>query len=339
MVAGEVNPVAGNKWRYYWIKVFIGFIVLVALIVYALDRNDTALAFIALKKIRLAWVIPFAITFYLGYYFRAVRWGYLLGGTAYVPFSTLFTSIAVGSMFNMLLPLKSGEIVRAYILKVKNDMSYSHSVPSIALDRIYDLLPVLLSFFYLLFDVGVRGIAPSGAGKSLMTFSTAAIGSIIMVAIITGYFMFFNKSHAINGDDEVVPIWRKFVLDFRKVVAGQNIYKAVTHSIGIWLIYLGHYACFFLMAGYTPDFTGVNLLLCFTSLGILISTMPANVGTYHAAVIVAFGLCGIPVAIALGVAVFIHLLLFFLVLGMGLFLLWREGIRLKDVRGFVKKGN
>lgn len=327
-----------SKLGAYWIKGFIGFSILAALMVYALTRMDLAAAFTALKKIRLVWIIPFAITFYLGYYLRALRWGYLLEGTVYVPLPTLFTSIAVGSMFNMLLPFKSGEVVRAYILKIKNDVSYSHSISSIALDRIYDTLPIFPSLSCLLFTLGVQKVI-SGGGNSIATISTVAIGAIVVCAAIAAAYFSPFKGGLVDNDKitGIVATWRKFVVDFRMVAAGQNIYKVLSYSFGIWLVYLSQYACYFLLAGYTPTFMGVNLLLCFTSLGILISAMPANIGTYHAAVIIAFGLCGIPAAVALGAAVFIHLLLFLLAVGMGLFLLWKEGIRLKEVRGFVTK--
>jgi len=74
----------------------------------------------SLRKFNWWIAIPYLIVAWLGFYFRAVRWKYLLLPTKTFTSSRLFSPLVAGFGLNNLFPARLGEFARAYILS-KND--------------------------------------------------------------------------------------------------------------------------------------------------------------------------------------------------------------------------
>ena len=59
------------------------------------------------------WFIPGAAAFFAGLYFRARRWSLLMDGT---PLGITWHAMLIGYMLNMSLPLRLGEVARAWVI-------------------------------------------------------------------------------------------------------------------------------------------------------------------------------------------------------------------------------
>ncbi|MGI9044835.1 MAG: lysylphosphatidylglycerol synthase transmembrane domain-containing protein, partial [Gemmatimonadaceae bacterium] len=76
---------------------------------------------------------------------RARRWQTILEPVApNQPFGALWKATAVGMMANNVLPARAGEIVRAYALTHQTKVPLSTSIASLAVDRLFDMLVLLL---------------------------------------------------------------------------------------------------------------------------------------------------------------------------------------------------
>ena len=87
------------------------------------------------------------IAYFIAVLFRTLRWQYLLAPIKIVSVKTLYPIVVVGYMANNILPLRLGEIVRAYYVGEKENVSKLASLATIAVERVLDGLTLL--FFIL----------------------------------------------------------------------------------------------------------------------------------------------------------------------------------------------
>jgi uncharacterized protein (TIRG00374 family) len=81
---------------------------------------------------------------------RAWRWRYLLEPIKLVPILPLFSAVCIGFMANMLLPAHAGEVIRAYIIGRKEQVSTIASFGTIVVERVMDFVAILLVLVVLL---------------------------------------------------------------------------------------------------------------------------------------------------------------------------------------------
>ena len=97
----------------------------------------------AMSRAAWIWFIPGAAAFFAGLYFRARRWSLLMDGT---PLGITWHAMLIGYMLNMSLPLRLGEVARAWVIGQRTAVSFTRALSSIVVDRMLDLAAVLLMF-------------------------------------------------------------------------------------------------------------------------------------------------------------------------------------------------
>jgi len=137
-----------------------------------------------LSRASLMWLILSALTTLPTYLLRAWRLKLLLTPVKNVSTSTTFWATAVGFMVNFLIPVRLGELVRAYILSAKEKIDFAPSFSSIVVERTLDILGLLtLGLLLLLFLPFGTSIPPN----VLNAFMVAGVLiTILLTAIIVG---------------------------------------------------------------------------------------------------------------------------------------------------------
>ena len=79
----------------------------------------------------------------LTYVARAIRWQYLLAPLGHTRFRNAFRTTVIGFAVLSLLPLRVGDVLRAYLLARKEGLTTSATLATVALERILDLMAVL----------------------------------------------------------------------------------------------------------------------------------------------------------------------------------------------------
>jgi uncharacterized protein (TIRG00374 family) len=93
-------------------------------------------------------LIPGVAVYFLGVWARAWRWHYLLRPVKSVPTRVMFPIVAIGYMGNNIYPARAGEVLRAVVLKRRQDVPVSASLATIIVERAYDGV-VMLAFVFL----------------------------------------------------------------------------------------------------------------------------------------------------------------------------------------------
>ena len=279
----------------------------------------------------------------LTYMARAWRWGYLLAPLGHVPFPRLFSATVIGFMSGLLIP-RAGEVVRPYLVARSHPIPTSAGFASIVLERVVDLITVLLLFALYLYvlpmpEQQTRG--PLLAGLRVAGVGAAA-GALAILAVL---LLWHRHAHvAIRVAERAL---RPFPARFAALAAsavrsfgdGLAVLKAsplhlaaiLGQSLVVWLsIALGiHWnnRAF----GVALPFHTAFLVIAFLTVGVSIPT-PGAVGGFHAfyRMALADGYGVDPdVAAAAGIAA--HALTNLPVLLLGLAFLGREGLSLSKV--------
>src|SRR5688572_6716716 len=122
----------------------------------------------------------------LTYVLRAMRWQYLLAPIGHARFGTAFRATVIGFAASSLLPARAGEVIRPYFLARKEHLSATAAFATIILERLLDLVTVLLLFasFVFLGAAGVGSDDPGQLAQVKFGGAVAAAGSIVAFIVL-----------------------------------------------------------------------------------------------------------------------------------------------------------
>jgi uncharacterized protein (TIRG00374 family) len=124
-------------------RIILGFAVSAVFLFFALRGQDYGAIREAFSQVTYWYLIPALLLYFTGVLVRAYRWSVLLRPVERVRTRELLGINAVGLMANNVLPLRTGEFVRAYALSQKTNISKSTGLATIAVERIFDGMALL----------------------------------------------------------------------------------------------------------------------------------------------------------------------------------------------------
>lgn len=288
----------------------------------------------ALKAARYSYLAPVIALSLFGHYLRAYRWRFMLRHVKNVRTSRLFSATMIGYMANNLLPARLGELVRAYALGRIEGISTSSAFATIVYERIVDVFALLvLLWIALIHHTGVKWLQTGG-------YWILAANVLLLLVL----FLFKRKSdHAVRliekacgllpgGIGSRVSSMCVAFLEGLEVLSDRRALPAVIlTSIPVWLMaLLAVYTCFGALSLDLPYLASV-LLIVLISLGSMIPSAPAFIGTTQYACVLGLGLFGVSKASALAFSVIYHATQFLPVTILGFFFLWRNHIHLGEI--------
>jgi uncharacterized protein (TIRG00374 family) len=129
---------------------WIGFLVSLGALLFSFRGLHWGEVGSALHDANYLLLLPAAIVMYFSLYFRAVRWGVLFYPRADLRVGALLGAMNIGYSVNNLLPLRIGELVRAYLIGETQRLSTAHALSTIVVERVLDVLTVVLLLVLLL---------------------------------------------------------------------------------------------------------------------------------------------------------------------------------------------
>ena len=116
-------------------------VVTLALLVLLVDRDEL---WHALRSANYLYLAPAIVLYFIGQWFRAWRWRYLLSPIAKISTKRLYPVIIIGYLANNVLPARLGELVRAvYLARREEEVSVPASIATLSVERLYDGLTLL----------------------------------------------------------------------------------------------------------------------------------------------------------------------------------------------------
>jgi glycosyltransferase 2 family protein len=325
------------------LQISIGAIVAAGLLViplWGMDWRELGAAFGRAKPLYLVGLVLATI---LAYILRAWRWGYLYRPLAPVPFRDLLSATFIGFLSALAVP-RSGEVLRPYLISRRHPVSTSAGLATIILERLIDLITVLLLFAAYLYLLPLPEAQRRGAfldrakDAGLLTAGIAFAALIVLIVFhVMGERAFVVADRIIGWLPKKIAapfknLLRSFHEGLAVLTAPMSLLAMIAgQSVLLWLaIALGFHWNNHAF-GIELPFHSVFHLLAFLTVGVAIPT-PGSVGGFHGAYQVAMSQSfGVAKETALAAAFAGHALGNLPVLVFGLIFLGREGLTMGRV--------
>ena len=268
---------------------------------------------------------------------RAIRWQYLLMPIKKVSLHNVFSALMIGFMINNVLPFRLGEFVRGYALKQSDNISFSASIGTVVVERIIDVLTLLVIFAVILFLFPFPEWVKSGGilvgaivGVSIFILYLLVKKTEWALKIISRIFGLFSEKLSI----QIVRIARSFIEGVSFLHSAKSYFIISLLSVFTWVIYIYvMYAMFFAVhfdSIYQLDTLGATVVMVFTSFAIMIPAAPGYVGTFHEIAKQSLMLLHVDKEPALGFAIIFHACHYLSITGIGFIYFLNNRIKLKD---------
>ncbi len=270
------------------------------------------------------WILVAAVLSVLSHLSRAHRWLLLLAPLDYHP-STFRSFLAVmsGYFMNFVLP-RAGELTRCGVINRLEKVPFSTAFGTIVLERIIDVLVLLLIILFVVFieidRVGswiLLELSQKIPGESVRT-QLLILASLGIFLMLLGGFIFWKWGQYTWFGQKI----KGFFLNFLKgILSIRNVRKPglfVGHTLLIWLLYyLTTYVLFFSFPE-TSKLSPWFALLVFVMGAIgMAAPVQGGVGAYHLLVSKIFALVALGPEYGVLIATFLHAVQTIITVGLG----------------------
>ena len=323
------------SWRSW-----LGLLISAAFLAFAFRGQDLGAVRDALRRIDYGWVLPALALYFAGVWIRAVRWSVLLRPVVGVRARDVFPVVVVGYTANNVLPLRTGELVRAYLLRQRHGVRKTAALATIAVERLFDGLTMLgfmlaatvsITFtaelrrvalvacaLFAALLAGFLVVALAGEGRDrLLRFALGPLPSGIAARVerVAGSFLSGLGVLTRRADLALVALTSLLAWGFEA-----SMYWTIARG------FEGELA-----SAMTP--AAALLTTGVANLATLIPASPGYVGTFETGVRLAVsGALGVPEATALSYAIVVHTALYLPITLWGAVEWWRQHLSLSRLR-------
>ncbi len=320
------------KNRRFWIGLVITLIFLF-LFIYQV-RDDIGEMGRALGEANYLFLLPGILFYYLGVYFRAVRWRFVLKPLGSFSSIRIFPLIVIGMLVNNILPARLGIVARAYILGEKESVSKMAVGGTMVVEQISDGVILILFAAIISFFVPLEGLLQqviyitSGLFIVSLVLSLALVSSPRLAqAAINVVLRFLPKRLR-----ERTERWLLLLIEGLGIMRspGQLFIVFILAAL-VWLCEAG----LFYMVGFAFDlglpFYVYLLAVSVANLAWVLLMTQGGLGPFDFAlqqILIAFG---ISVGVASSYTLVSHALILMLTIPPGFVFLWMENLSLAQI--------
>jgi uncharacterized protein (TIRG00374 family) len=331
---GRMNSM--KRWQ-FWLGILIS-----ALFLYLVLRKiDFPQLWQVLKTADYLWLIPGVAVYFVALWVRSWRWHYLVRPLKSIPTRTMFPIVTMGYAANNIFPARAGEVLRAVVLRRKEEVPIAASLATIIVERVFDGIVMLAFVFVNLseltrltdvsinigsFKIGIQQVAIWGSVAffgALAFFLLAAMFPESTDRFITGMVQRFIP---IPIREKTLDMIRRFLSGLEFLRSPADILMVFFTSVIIWLLETVKYWFVMHAFSFSVSFFALMLMNGVVNLATTIPSAPGYLGTFDLPGIAVLEAYGIPAAIAASYTFVLHFALWFPVTALGLYYMAREGI-------------
>lgn len=328
--------------RFGW-RDALGILLSVLLLWWVLRRVDLAEVWEHLRGASLLLIALTSVVGTLIFPLRARRWRPILDPIApSLPFGPLWRATAIGMMANNILPARVGELARAFSLsRDTKRVTFSAAFASIAVDRVFDALIVLLLLAVAMFDPAL----PSDrlvAGRPVANW--VGLGTIVLVGIVGAFYAVVFFPARIVSLFELVTgrIAPRFLERGKRTLesflSGLSVLRSPSRFVAVigwtvahWMLNAFAFWIAFQAVGIDAPYSAALVLQGIIALGVSVPSSPGFFGVFEAFAVVGLGLYGIDATHATSWAIAFHIVTFVPITLIGLFYFFRLGFHFRDL--------
>jgi uncharacterized protein (TIRG00374 family) len=227
-----------------------------------------------LRQIHPAWILAAVAADVLVYVSQGWRWNILLAPVRRLPLWRSVQAIYIGLFANELLPLRSGELIRCYLVSVWDRIPFPLVLSSALIERLIDGAWLIFGFAVVSLFVDLPKDLVAGVWG--LAAVVAAIGVLVVFAV-------FNRRFARH-----VTTRHRWSEVLRTAVEGLHVMgrsRTFFVAIGASIVYLALQVIpiHAMLEGYGLDLPwgAAAVVLVVLRLGTVLPSAPGNVGLFH----------------------------------------------------------
>jgi glycosyltransferase 2 family protein len=337
-------------------RFWLGVLVSIALLAYLFYQTNIFSIGAVLSHADYLYLLPALALYFVGVGIRAVRWHFLLRSIKPVAVRALFPVVVIGYMANDILPLRIGEVVRAFVLRQEQQISAAAILVTIVVERLFDALTMIAfiaaASLLLPLDPAVK------ATVALVAFVFIAITLVLVLVAsfrqrLDALVLFILRLLPSHWGDRAAKLIDSFLHGLSVLRNPVDALAALVCSIAAWLCEAGMYATLaFAFSGLLPEirnklveisgpvsfFLGFLksyavflLMTAFANLAATVPSTPGYFGVLDAPIKATLTLFGVDPNLAASYTLVLHLALFVPVTLLGFFFAWRAGLSLSQL--------
>jgi uncharacterized protein (TIRG00374 family) len=272
------------------------------------------------------------------YITQSVRWNLLIRPLGKISLFKTFQALYAGIFLNLILPLRVGEVARAYLASRFSGVRFSGIVSSMFIEYLIDGI-------WLALGIGVIALIVPLPGDVML--AARILGVLVLAAI--GLFVFllaYQKKASSEGNDHPGSVLRKplrFLFSFLdtirtgfRVIGTSGLFwvslfvsalDIMFHIVAFWIIMMAY--------GINIPFIAAAAILLFVFVGLIIPNAPSNVGSFQFLCVLGLLAFGVEKTAASGFSALFFILVLLPQALIGFIAFVRSGERLFEVKNHL----
>ena len=328
----EIPPYRKRRGMPSWLPQAAGYVLSAGCLAWVLRGYPLNDLIPSIRSLDWRWVLLGVALDLSVYVAHGYRWNTLLGPVARLRLWRTVQAIYIGLFANEVLPLRTGEVIRCYLLGHWNDVRLSLVFASAAVERIFDGSWMLITFL-------ITASLVHGIPEDLIIL-VQILGALLVLCAVALIWILRRRQEA-----DAAFSASRWSETFRHIVEGLHL-MGNRRTLGLtWLISLLYLvlqilSVFALMKAYGLDLSvwvaaGVLAIVRFAT---VVPNAPGNVGLFQASCVLALGLFDVERNDA---KTFSFIMFFALTLPLligGAIATARSGLNLEELRERAQKG-
>jgi len=314
----------------------VGLLVTAGIVWVGLSRIDLSQTVAAFAGVRVGFVLAGGALIVAVIAIFAVRWRVLLPNRPDVPVRFVFCYLMIGYMVNAIIPVRLGDLVRAYLLGRRHGIAVSTTLSTVVVERLFDVLAIVVIGLLVSTVLDLPPLVKVG----LRTFAFVGITGMSLMYGLSFWRQWTEWRAWLNADASRLRWLSGMLLRldyFCKALTvlhdGKRLAATSALTLAGWGVLSASLTMFPLSFGLKVPYLAGSLMMVATSLGASIPSAPGSTGVFHVLTVLALSVWRVPTEAAVAVGVLAHGVTITLHIILGVLCAWLAGIRLSSLSG------
>jgi uncharacterized protein (TIRG00374 family) len=331
-VPGKEPQAAASKmhrWGWRSWQLWIGIAFSLVFLTLALRNVDLAETARALRQVNVLILGAAVACYVFSIAAKTVRWQLLLTLHKAPSFGSAFSILSIGQMMNSFLPAHLGEFARAYLMGEAEDDSKVYVLGTIVVERLADLLFLMISLLLLLSQMALPVWLASPARDTSV---------LLVILVLCILLLVWKRSFVLRmvaWASHFAPLaWRDWLVQQAQFgLASLDAVRRPRLLVGLFICSafvclvstFTNYLVFLALQLAVPVWASL-LLLVMLQVGSAVPSSPGRIGVFQYLVILTLSFLAVDKNVALGYSVLLYIVIYVPNTLIGIFCLWREKI-------------
>jgi uncharacterized protein (TIRG00374 family) len=312
---GERAVTLRRNWQ-----VLLGYVLSALALLWVFHDVDLRSIIGQIRSMKTWWLIPAVVCHILSYVCEATRWRLLLP-PGQLSFWRAIRATYAGLFTNELMPLRAGELVRAYLASRWMGRPITTLIPSLAIGRLIDGAWLTTGIAFLLVYVSM----PPVVAEAARLFSAAVVVLLTTFILLTRRPALWVQRWSEQSGSHLGRVCSRLLLDVASMKLDWRFAAAALFSLALLLFQAASF--WFVMAACSLPlgyFAAIGVLVI-VNVGTMIPNAPGNVGSFQFFTVLGLQLLGTEKNTAAAFSVILFAVLTLPLWLLGLAAVWRSG--------------